>query len=137
MSGVRRDHHRLFRGRAPNAHAQPRRGAPGDVRLVRHLPGPDGGDDRVSRRAHRHGFLRAVRRSRVDVTRKEGGPKMIAYKFLRAGRIGPFSRFAWPEPGVWVRASASDRCRRGIHACRMRDLPWWLGQELWEIELDG
>jgi hypothetical protein len=27
-------------------------------------------------------------------------------------------------------------CRRGIHACRARDLPWWLADELWEIELD-
>ena len=63
---------------------------------------------------------------------------MIAYKFLRAGRIGPFSKFAWPEPGVWVRAgAATDQCRRGIHACRTRDLPWWLADELWEIELDG
>jgi hypothetical protein len=63
---------------------------------------------------------------------------MIAYKFLRAGRIGPFSAFAWPEPGVRVRAgAATDQCRRGIHACRTRDLPWWLEAELWEIELDG
>src|SRR5262249_6183284 len=28
-------------------------------------------------------------------------------------------------------------CRRGIHACRTRDLPWWLGEQLWEIELAG
>jgi hypothetical protein len=28
-------------------------------------------------------------------------------------------------------------CRRGIHACRVADLPWWLADELWEIELDG
>jgi hypothetical protein len=28
-------------------------------------------------------------------------------------------------------------CRRGIHACRLSDLPWWLTDELWEIELDG
>jgi len=63
---------------------------------------------------------------------------MIAYKFLRAGRIGPFSNFTWPEPGSWVRAgAATDPCRRGIHACRMRDLPWWLADELWEIELQG
>jgi hypothetical protein len=63
---------------------------------------------------------------------------MIAYKFLRAGRLGPFSKFAWPEPGVWVRAgTATNQCRRGIHACRTRDLPWWLADELWEIELDG
>jgi hypothetical protein len=63
---------------------------------------------------------------------------MIAYKFLRAGRVGPFSAFQWPEPGVWVRAPRSlASCRRGIHACRPRDLPWWLADELWEIELDG
>jgi hypothetical protein len=63
---------------------------------------------------------------------------MIAYKFLRSGRIGPFSAFQWPEPGVWVRAPRDlAACRRGIHACRPSDLPWWLADELWEIELDG
>ena len=63
---------------------------------------------------------------------------MIAYKFLRAGRIGPFSGFHWPEPGMWVRAADDDvaACRTGIHACRAQDLPWWLADELWEIELD-
>jgi hypothetical protein len=63
---------------------------------------------------------------------------MIAYKFLRSGRTGPFSGFQWPEPGRWVHAERSTvACRRGIHACRIRDLPWWLTDELWEIELDG
>jgi hypothetical protein len=63
---------------------------------------------------------------------------MIAYKFLRSGRIGPFSAFQWPEPGVWVHAAEHLlACRRGIHACRPRDLPWWLADDLWEIELDG
>jgi len=63
---------------------------------------------------------------------------MIAYKFLRAGRIGPFSAFRWPEPGVWVHAPTDlAACKRGIHACRPGDLPWWLADELWEIELDG
>jgi hypothetical protein len=63
---------------------------------------------------------------------------MIAYKFLRSGRIGPFSGFRWPEPGVWVHAPRDlVACRRGIHACRPSDLPWWLADELWEIELDG
>jgi hypothetical protein len=28
-----------------------------------------------------------------------------------------------------------DTCRSGIHACRTKDLPWWLADELWEIEL--
>jgi hypothetical protein len=63
---------------------------------------------------------------------------MIAYKFLRSGRIGPFSAFQWPEPGVWVHAPRElAACRRGIHACRASDLPWWLNDELWAIELDG
>jgi hypothetical protein len=63
---------------------------------------------------------------------------MIAYKFLRSGRIGPFSAFRWPEPGVWVHATRDlAACKRGIHACRPSDLPWWLADELWEIELDG
>lgn len=63
---------------------------------------------------------------------------MIAYKFLRSGRIGPFSAFQWPHPGVWVRTPRDvAACRRGIHACRPSDLPWWLADELWEIELDG
>jgi hypothetical protein len=63
---------------------------------------------------------------------------MIAYKFLRSGRIGPFSGFAWPEPGAWVHATRElVACKRGIHACRPSDLPWWLADELWEIELGG
>jgi hypothetical protein len=63
---------------------------------------------------------------------------VIAYKFLREGPIGPFSGFQWPERGVWVRTREDPAsCRAGIHACRVRDLPWWLANELWEIELDG
>jgi hypothetical protein len=65
------------------------------------------------------------------------------YKFLRPGGIGPFSRYAWPlprdgRPGAWVLASGGAvLCRTAIHACRLRDLPWWLQDELWEAELDG
>ena len=63
---------------------------------------------------------------------------MIAYKFLRSGRRGPFSGFEWPAPGVWVHAERHMvACRRGVHGCRIEDLPWWLCDELWEIELDG
>jgi hypothetical protein len=61
---------------------------------------------------------------------------VIAYKFLAAGRVGPFTGFHW-EPGTWVEASAVDGCRTGIHACRVRDLPIWLNDELWEVELEG
>jgi hypothetical protein len=61
---------------------------------------------------------------------------MIAYKFLAAGAIAPFTAFRW-EAGTWIDAEAADPCRAGIHACRVRDLPIWLADELWEIELDG
>ena len=74
----------------------------------------------------------------VGLAGEEDGRSMIAYKFLRSGRVGPFSAFPWPEPGVWVHAPRDlTACRRGIHACRPSDLPWWLSDELWEVELDG
>jgi hypothetical protein len=66
-----------------------------------------------------------------------------AYKFLRPNAIGPFSGFRWPTPrgsapGPWVDADGAPiRCRRGVHACRLQDLPWWLADELWEVELAG
>jgi hypothetical protein len=63
-------------------------------------------------------------------------PGVIAYKFLEEGTVSPFAGFHWPVE-EWVDAEAADPCRRGIHACRVRDLPFWLGPELWEIELVG
>jgi len=68
---------------------------------------------------------------------------VIAYKFLCAGGVGPFSRYAWPlprdgRPGAWVIGGAgAELCQTAVHACRVRDLPWWLQDELWEAELDG
>ncbi|MGH9035676.1 MAG: hypothetical protein ACRD0O_07910, partial [Acidimicrobiia bacterium] len=65
-----------------------------------------------------------------------------AYKFTRAGGVGLFSRFAWPRPvgdrpGEWVDAGVAVPCRAGIHACRPGELPYWVSDELWVIELDG
>jgi hypothetical protein len=66
---------------------------------------------------------------------------MIAYKFLRADGTGVFTGFRWPlpngAPGAWVEAADTEPCRSGIHACRMSDLPLWLGRTLYAIELDG
>jgi hypothetical protein len=63
---------------------------------------------------------------------------VIAYKFLRTGRLGPFTDFRWPAAGEWVRPKSEVApCKCGIHACRIEDLPWWLADELWEIELGG
>ena len=65
---------------------------------------------------------------------------MNAYKILRTDGTGVFTRFAWPlpdhGPGRWVQTQP-DPCRAGIHACRMSDLPYWAGRELYEIERDG
>jgi hypothetical protein len=62
--------------------------------------------------------------------------ELIAYKFLGAGGVARFTGFRW-EPDTWIEATAADWCRTGIHACRARDLPIWLDDELWKIELDG
>ena len=63
---------------------------------------------------------------------------MTAYwKFLRSGRVSPFARYPWPGPGHWVEVPAAVPCRQGIHACRPADLPYWLLDELWQVELAG
>ncbi|WP_437672601.1 hypothetical protein [Sorangium sp. So ce131] len=66
---------------------------------------------------------------------------MIALKFLAAGGVSPFLGYPWPAPGAsgpgpWVEAPDDDPTH-GVHACRTADLPYWLGEELWRIELDG
>jgi hypothetical protein len=65
---------------------------------------------------------------------------VIAYKFLRADGTSVFTSFRWPlpddGPGAWVEAPP-DPCRSGIHACRLADLPLWVGRVMYEAELDG
>jgi hypothetical protein len=66
-----------------------------------------------------------------------------AFKFLGRGARGRFSGHVWPTPaaglpGAWVTAPLPlVPCTRGVHACRDRDLAYWLDDELWAIELDG
>ena len=64
---------------------------------------------------------------------------MNAYKFLRDGRVGPFSGVRWPAPGEWLQAAAGGgrACEEQVHACRLADLPEWMDAELWRVELDG
>jgi hypothetical protein len=62
---------------------------------------------------------------------------VTAYKFLRAGRIGPFSGTEWPERGEVEASGPLEACRNGVHACRSDDLPYWLDDELWEVALLG
>jgi hypothetical protein len=67
-------------------------------------------------------------------------PTRRCYKFLAAGGIGRFSGYRWPlpagdRPGAPVSVGGDlDACRRGLHACRVRDLPYWLDDELWAAE---
>jgi hypothetical protein len=69
----------------------------------------------------------------------ELGGQVVAYKFLSADRLSPFARVHWPEPGSgWMAASADvGACRRAVHACRVQDLAYWLGERLWRVELAG
>lgn len=68
---------------------------------------------------------------------------MNAYKFLPEGGHGIFSGFDWPlpskqAPGEWVVAGLPlEPCVNGIHACGTDDLPYWIDDELWLIELRG
>jgi hypothetical protein len=58
----------------------------------------------------------------------------MAYKFLAPGAISPFTGFRWPAPGAWVDAPAG-RDDAWVHACRPGELPYWLDDELWRMEL--
>jgi hypothetical protein len=65
---------------------------------------------------------------------------MIAYKFLGPDGTSAFTGFRWNllngEPGPWVE-TRPDPCRSGVHACRLADMPFWVGPTLYQIELAG
>jgi hypothetical protein len=63
---------------------------------------------------------------------------MQALKFLRPGRVAPFAKVTWPEPGEWLDAEGRlDLCRTGLHALLPDALAPWIAEELWRVELDG
>ena len=63
---------------------------------------------------------------------------MMALKFLRPGRLGPFSGVKWPAPGVWLDADGElEFCRAGVHAILPDVLSVWAAEELWRVDLDG
>ena len=68
---------------------------------------------------------------------------MSHYKFTRRGGLALFSDFAWPLPaagraGAWVEVSGPlQPCRHGLHVCRREDLPYWLHDQLWQVEVEG
>jgi hypothetical protein len=58
------------------------------------------------------------------------------WKFLRSGARSPFTGFDWAAlGGEWHTEPRAEACHKGIHACRLADLPYWITDELWHIEL--
>jgi hypothetical protein len=57
---------------------------------------------------------------------------MLAWKFFAPGTVAPFTAVRWPEPDTWI-----DAVGAGVHGCSLEDLPYWIDQELWSVELDG
>lgn len=63
---------------------------------------------------------------------------MLALKFLRPGRVAPFAKVTWPQPGRWLESEGDpDLCRTGVHALLPEVLATWIAEELWLVELDG
>lgn len=63
---------------------------------------------------------------------------MTFVKFLRPGAVSPLAGLRWPVDGSWIDVVGELRaCRLGLHACRPEDMPYWLAEELWMVELDG
>jgi hypothetical protein len=56
------------------------------------------------------------------------------HAFLRFGRKGPLDRVEWPGPHAEGDRWVAGRAARGLRA---GDLPWWLDDELWSIEVEG
>jgi len=65
-----------------------------------------------------------------------------AFKFLDRHGTAVLTGYAWPlpsgrSPGPWVEAAEARPCEAGVHACTAEHLAYWLGEDLWVIELDG
>jgi hypothetical protein len=87
-------------------------------------------------------FMRGVHSAAAGFDGASEGAVLRAYKVLMGGRSG-FTGWQWPlpapdGPGDWVEASGPlGLCTNGIHASTVDQLPQWLGDEIWEAELDG
>ena len=66
---------------------------------------------------------------------------MFAYRFFARGGLGAVNQFIWPLPegsipGAWVGPQA-DTTTLGVYAQRLSDLPYWVHDELYRVELGG
>src|SRR5207237_719528 len=133
---VRRVGDRVPRGSALARGPHAIRAPPRVLHLVRRLPAAD------ARHAPRRRPTARERRARecegeaaARLPAMEARHPVIAYKFLRVGAVGPFTGHRW-SPGTWVDA-ADVHEGLGVHACRVSDLAFWIGEELWRVELQG
>ena len=101
------------------------------------LPRADAGDHHAAPVGSARDDLGARGRGRADSAFPGLEDGVIAYKFLDHGRLAPFTGVRWPEPRSWLESDRVELCVSGVHACRVRDLPYWLRTELWEVELEG
>jgi hypothetical protein len=60
---------------------------------------------------------------------------VLAYAFLARGSVSYLTGLRWPHPSAGADAWV-DRADEAIRACTRETLPWWLDQELWEVELE-
>jgi hypothetical protein len=63
------------------------------------------------------------------------------YAGLRSGAVDRLTEFAWPTPaaeapGSWVEAGV-DAPHDAVRGFPVEQLPWWLDDELWQLELAG
>jgi hypothetical protein len=61
------------------------------------------------------------------------------YACLGEGAVSFLSGVRWPRPGEpngWLRAGL-DAPPHAVRGVPLETLPWWLDEELWEVELDG
>ena len=66
---------------------------------------------------------------------------MFAYRFLAKGGLGAVNQFLWPlpegsMPGAWIGPQA-DSTTLGVYAQQLSDLPYWVHDELYRVELRG
>lgn len=64
---------------------------------------------------------------------------LTLYKTLNPDRTPCLGgRGAWPPEGEWLRVDGPLRPRKnGLHVCWVRQLVYWLGPTIWEVEVDG
>lgn len=60
------------------------------------------------------------------------------YKVLSEGRKSCYGGEMTWEPGLWYEISGElVPCKNGFHLCKDEDLLDWLGEEVWEAEVEG